>query len=468
MGVERRRSTLGEIASSDGYGLVDGPFGSNLPASLYTTGGVPVIRGSNLSLGTTRFRADEFVFVSDDTANRLGRSLCRPDDIVFTKKGTLGQTGLVPLHSGFDRFLLSSNQMKLTVDRSVADPLFIYYQVSSPESVAKIIRDAESTGVPKTNVAYLREFPIVLPPLSEQRAIAHILGALDDKIELNRRRNQTLEAMARALFHDWFVDFGPVRAKMEGREPYLPTDVWQLFPERLDYEGHPERWERLPIGRLLEGAIGGDWGKEQSEGDYDQAVCIIRGTDIPDLAFGFTGKVPTRFTTKKKLASRVLQEGDIVVEVSGGSPTQPTGRSLRVSSSILERFPHPVVCASFCRRFRPKNAGLGILAAYHMSNLYREGGTWMYQNQSTGISNFQTSHFLKAEGVWVPSNEILNAFVAILRPIMEKATSNESLELAQLRDTLLPKLVSGDLRIPDAERFMERAEAFVSAYGMAT
>ena len=80
----------------------------------------------------------------------------------------------------------------------------------------------------------------------EQRAIARILGTLDDKIELNRRRNETLEAMARALFKDWFVDFGPVRAKMEGRAPYLPADLWQLFPDRLDEEDKPEGWEMVP------------------------------------------------------------------------------------------------------------------------------------------------------------------------------------------------------------------------------
>ena len=87
--------------------------------------------------------------------------------------------------------------------------------------------------MPSLNTQLLSDLPIAHPPLPEQRAIAHVLGTLDDKIELNRRMNETLEAMARALFKDWFVDFGPVRAKMAGREPYLPPDVWSLFPDRL-------------------------------------------------------------------------------------------------------------------------------------------------------------------------------------------------------------------------------------------
>ena len=133
MGSEWNLSTLGEIARAGNHGLVDGPFGSNLPASSYTESGVPVIRGSNLTLGLGRFRAAEFVYVSEETAERLSRSICIPSDIVFTKKGTLGQTGFVP-DTPFSKYLISSNQMKLSVDRRKADPLFVYYYVSSASS----------------------------------------------------------------------------------------------------------------------------------------------------------------------------------------------------------------------------------------------------------------------------------------------------------------------------------------------
>jgi type I restriction enzyme, S subunit len=250
---EWNQTTLGSIAAKDGYGLVDGPFGSNLPASCYVANGVPVIRGSNLTLGTSRFVADEFVFVSRETAERLARSLCRPLDVVFTKKGTLGQTGLVPEHGPYDLYLASSNQMKLTVDRRLADPGFVYYFISSPVSTGKIIRDSEATGVPKINVAYLRNFPITLPPLPEQHAIAHILGALDDKIELNRRMNATLEAMARALFKSWFVDFDPVRAKAEGRDTGLPREIAELSPDEFEESelGEvPKGWRVAAIAQI--------------------------------------------------------------------------------------------------------------------------------------------------------------------------------------------------------------------------
>ncbi len=100
-------------------------------------------------------------------------------------------------------------------------------------------------GITGSDLSQLR---IPAPPVSEQKAIASVLGALDDKIELNRRMNETLEAMARAIFKDWFVDFGPTRAKLEGRLPYLAPDIWSLFPDRLDEEGKPDGWTTSTTG----------------------------------------------------------------------------------------------------------------------------------------------------------------------------------------------------------------------------
>ena len=136
MSAEWKELTLGDIAEEDG-GSVDGPFGSNLKASSYTETGIPVIRGSNLSVGLDRFKSEEFVYVSNETLERLRRSECLPGDIIFTKKGTLGQTGIVPEGTSFENYLLSSNQMRLRVNSELADPEYAYYWVSSKDSIAK-------------------------------------------------------------------------------------------------------------------------------------------------------------------------------------------------------------------------------------------------------------------------------------------------------------------------------------------
>ena len=338
------------------------------------------------------------------------------------------------------------------------DQGFLFYWVASQGFVDFSMKGSEGTRMPRAKWEHVSKHEIPAFSVSEQRTIAHILGTLDDKIELNRRMNETLEAMAQAIFKSWFLDFDPVRAKMEGRPTGLPKEIADLFPDSFEDSelGEiPRGWKHLQFGQLLEDTIGGDWGKEYPEGDFDQPISIIRGTDLPDLASGFVGKAPTRFTTKKKLVSRLLQHGDIVVEVSGGSPTQPTGSSLYISSSMLKRFEHPVVCASFCRRFRPINGSLGVLAAFHLTNLYYEGGTWEYQNQSTGIANFQTNHFLEAEKVLVPCEKVLGAFIHFVEPLIAKMAANENLTLSEFRDILLPKLLSGEIRVSDPEKFLE-------------
>lgn len=187
MGSKWKTTTLGEIALGKD-GAVDGPFGSNLPASCYVEAGTPVIRGSNLSKGLDAFKEEGFVFVPDDILKKLSKSECIAGDIIFTKKGTLGQTGLIRSSSIYKRYLLSSNQMRLRVDTAVALPEYVYYWVSSQKAITKLIKDSECTGVPKINLAYLKSFPIDLPSIEEQQNIVGVLKSLNSKIELN---NQT-------------------------------------------------------------------------------------------------------------------------------------------------------------------------------------------------------------------------------------------------------------------------------------
>lgn len=390
----------------------------------------------------------------------------QPFDILVnsTGVGTLGRVAQVRTLP--EMATVDSHVTLVRPDPQAIDPLYLGLAIRCFESEIEALGEG-STGQTELSRARLGTFSIPMPTsLEEQRAIAHILGTLDEKIELNRNQNDLLEAMASALFKAWFVDFDPVRAKMDGRwqrgqsMPGMPSYLYDIFPDRLvesQLGDFPEGWQHVPFGSLLESTIGGDWGKDLPEDDHNEVVSIIRGTDFPDVSSGGIGKVPTRYTTAKKLSSRKLQAGDIVLEVSGGSPTQPTGRSIYISKATLDRFGNPVVCASFCRRFHPKSKELGTLAFMHLQNLYAAGGTWKYQNQSTGIANFQTTRFLEAEMILMPSAALLEAFTGQVQSLLEKMAINENLALIKLRDTLLPKLISGELRVPDAERFVGTA-----------
>ena len=418
-----RISTLGEIAARDGRGLVDGPFGSNLPASSYVSEGIPVIRGSNLSLGVSRFVDDEFVYVSDDTAHKLERSLCKADDIIFTKKGTLGQTAIVPRGHEYEVFLLSSNQMKLTVDAEQADALYIYYYVSSPGSLDKLLRDAEATGVPKTNLAYLRTFPVPLPPLAEQRAIAHILGSLDDKIELNRRMNATLEATARALFQSWFVDFDPVHARAalfpdsfeESELGLIPkgwrvgrlSDVVEINPTRRLKSG--ERAPYLAMDNMpTQSARAIDWfHRETGSGTKFINGDVLFARITPCLENGKTAYVD------------FLEDG----QVGWGSTEYIVFRS----KPCL-----PLEYAYFLGR-------TDELREFAIRNMSGTSG-----RQRVSANAFE--HY----SLVVPSPSISYAFGEVARAVFVrmKAADEESRTLAETRDALLPKLVSGEVRVP--------------------
>jgi type I restriction enzyme S subunit len=398
----------------------------------------------------------------DEAPSRAKRLVRAGDTVISTVRP--GRRSMFFAKQPEPDWVVSTGFAVLRPRKEYIDPRFLYACVFDRAFTDFLVNREKGAAYPAVLPEDIADAVIKLPPLPEQRAIAHILGTLDDKIELNRRMSETLEQMARALFKAWFVDFEPVRAKMEGRWrrgeslPGLPAHLYDLFPDRLvdsELGEIPEGWEHVPFGSLLESTIGGDWGKDAPEDDHNQVVSIIRGTDFPDVSLGSIGKVPTRYTTAKKLASRKLQAGDIVLEISGGSPTQPTGRSILISESILERFSNPVVCASFCRRLHPKNKEVGTLAFMHLQNLYAAGGTWEYQNQSTGIANFQTSRFLDSEMVVMPSAGLLRVFAAQTNSLLKRILSNENLALVKLRDTMLPKLISGKLRVKDAERFLK-------------
>src|SRR3989338_4981024 len=227
--------TVDDIKSSAPNAMSTGPFGSAISSQYFVDTGIPVIRGSNLSQDVgIRLIDDGLVFLTEEKAREFGRSVAKRGDLVFTCWGTIDQVGLIDGRSRFPEYVVSNKQMKLMPDPRKADSLFLYYLFSSPLMRERILNQGIGSSVPGFNLGQLKAINLRLPPVVEQRAIAHILGTLDDKIELNRRMNETLEAMARAIFKSWFVDFDPVRAKAESRDPGLPQSIADLFPDRLE------------------------------------------------------------------------------------------------------------------------------------------------------------------------------------------------------------------------------------------
>lgn len=399
--------TLGDIASSESYGLVDGPFGSNLPASCYLDSGIPVIRGSNLTLGSDRFVANEFVYVSEETASRLERSLARPNDILFTKKGTIGQTGLVPSHLPYDVYLISSNQMKLTVSESLADPTFVYYYVSSKASQNKIKKDSEFTGVPKTNTKYLREFPIYLPPLQQQQEIAKILDTLDRKIENLRKQNETLEAIAQTLFKHWFIDFEFPNA--DGK-PYKSSGG-AMEPSELGEI--PAGWRIGKLGDLFTLSYGKSLTLEtRIPGQYP----VIGSSGIVGSHQHYLVKAPGIVIGRKGTIGKVIW---------------------------LEENFYPIDTTFYVEDV------LGCDALYfHYFLLKRQNFQRLTSDSAVPGLNRDMAYSIE---IAIPEIKLIENFNAFAKSTFNKMNLNQRQieSLTKTRDALLPKLMSGQLRLPE-------------------
>jgi type I restriction enzyme S subunit len=232
--------TLGELCADVPGAIAIGPFGSRMKADCYVKSGVPVIRGTNIS--DSRAWKGDWVHVSEETADSMPNCNVRLGDLVFPHRGSIGEVAIVP--GDVPRYMLSTSLMKFTADPKKADPMFLYYYFRSAVGRHEMLTYSSQVGTPGIGqpLTSLRQFRVPLPPINLQNAIAGVLAALDDKFELNRQINETLEAIARAFFRDWFVNYGPTRAKVDGRPPYLAHSLWALFPDTLDQDDKPVGW----------------------------------------------------------------------------------------------------------------------------------------------------------------------------------------------------------------------------------
>ncbi|MCW6634178.1 restriction endonuclease subunit S [Yersinia ruckeri] len=473
---------LGDYCCKIGSGAT--PKGGS---SVYQESGyICLIRSQNVH--NEGFNESGLVYIDEAAATKLKNVVVERNDILLNITGD--SVARVCLAS--ETFLPARVNQHVAIIRPNTDDFdsrFLRYVLVSPK-VQALLLNLSSAGATRNALTkkMIEDFEVSKPPLDVQIIIADMLESLDNKITLNRQINQTLDQMAQALFKSWFVDFDPVvdnaldagffeqdlefsdellrraEARKAVRENAdfkpLPEDIRQLFPAAFEECSEPSLglggW--VPEGRvydcfseLLSSTIGGDWGKDSQDEKHTIQSRIVRGTDIPDLISGQLSNAPLRWVDPKKLQSRQIEAGDIIIEVSGGSPTQSTGRSIFITQSMLNRLGGVVEPASFCRRFKPKSFCLGILASLHLQAIYSDGKMWEYQNQSTGIANFQTKFFLEAERVLMPSDKVLENFCQIVTPLIEKSQNSEQVALAKLRDTLLPKLISGELCIGDSE-----------------
>ncbi len=252
---------------------------------------------------------------------------------------------------------------------------------------------------------------------------------------LNKPINDNLEQQAQALFKSWFVDFEPFK---DGK--FVDSELGMI----------PEGWKVGTLSDIILSTIGGDWGKDSLLGNYSKEVFCIRGADIPEIRKGNKGKMPTRFILEKNYLSKALEPDNIVVEISGGSPTQSTGRICIISDELKQKYNNSLICTNFCRAIKPYN-GYASYIYYLWDMLYNKGVMFLYENGTTGIKNFDINRFIEKEQIIIPTKEVTERFTHIIellsKQIQQKGTETES--LVNIRDSLLPKLMSGELKVND-------------------
>ncbi|PIB10110.1 hypothetical protein AMR42_10725 [Limnothrix sp. PR1529] len=347
------------------------------------------------------------------------KALPKRHDVVLSRRCNPGETAYV---RGDFQFALGQNLVLLRSVGNHIAPEFLRWLVRSPGWWENIDKFRNVGAVfDSLRCADVPNFELLIPPLPEQQAIARILSALDDKIELNRRMNETLEAITRAIFKDWFVDFGPTRAKQEGRAAYLPEHLWSLFPEAIDPEtGIPTGWK---LSRL------------------DELVVLQRGFDLP----------------KSK-----RQNGNFpVIAASGFNGThneymvEPPGVTTGRSGVLGKVF-------YIQEKFWPLNTSLWIKQYIDTTPIYAyfllQNIDFSSFNAGSAVPTLNRNHI---HNLFVPKPniEIIREFSSLAENLfnLQYRNSKSSDDLADLRDRLLPKLMSGEIRVKDAEKLVEEA-----------
>ena len=406
--------SVDDVKAKDKGALISGPFGSNISAKYFTESGVPVIRGNNLALDVgVRFKDEGFAFITDDKAEEL-RTWAQAGDLIFTAVGTIGQVGYLAGNEAFPRYIISNKQIRLRLDTGKLIPLFAYYWFSSPQMVDLIQQRNTGSSVPLINLGVVRSLPVPVPDIKVQESITEVLSSLDAKIDLLHRQNRTLEAMAGTLFRQWFVE------KAEEGWPQVQLGDHIQVHRGLSYNGAglcgPD--EGVPMHNLNSVYEGGGYkydGIKYYKGEYKDRHVIKAGELImtnteqghEHLLIGCPAIIPKSFGDKGIFSQHVYRIAML----------------------------NPLFTSVFVKHLV-------------MTSDMRE--------QIAGATNGSTVNMLPKDGIemakfQMPPDRLIKQFNEYALPMHEKMEENQvQIEsLIALRDTLLPKLMSGEVRVEE-------------------
>ena len=400
--------------------------------------GIPVLSAKVVKT-TGLLRSIEQTISPDYYPVWMTRGLPQPGDVVMTTEAPMGE--VIQLDEETSKFALGQRIVCMRGKRSKLDNTFLRYLLTSPRQQEILTSYATGTTVLGISQKALRSLPISFPEIAEQRRIGETLATLDDKIELNRRMNETLEAMARAIFKDWFVDFGPTRAKMAGHAPYLAPDLWALFPDRLDDEDKPVGWETHPLKDFFK-IIGGGTPKTSMAEYWNGGIPWFSVVDTPPRGSIFVVETEKNITEcgLAESSARLVPAGTTIISARG------TVGNLAMAATEMT---FNQSCYALRRTDETGNCFVYLVAQHMVGQL---------QAMAHGsVFSTITRRTFEAVSLAMPSPRTLEGFEQQVSPYFQKIQANvlESRTLAQTRDLLLPKLMSGEIRLRDAEKTVE-------------
>ena len=401
---------LAEVCEKIGSGAT--PRGGK---EAYCDEGISLVRSQNVL--DFNFSKEGLAFINDEQAKKLSNVEVHSGDVLLNITGdSVARACLMD-----DDYLPARVNQHVAIIRGNSHKIMNGYVLYYLQWRKEYLLQLASAGATRNALtkAMIEQLELDLPPLDSQQQIVAILDSLQSKIQLNQKTNDNLQQQAQALFKQWFVD----------------------NPDAIS-------WKEGTFSNLIEKTISGDWGKDSPSGNNTEMVYCIRGADIPEVRAGNKGKMPTRYILPKNYAVKQLVDGDIVVEISGGSPTQSTGRAAAVSDALLARYDKGMVCTNFCKALKPR-AGYSMYVYYYWQYLYDRDIFFSYENGTTGIKNLDINGFIETEPIVIAPEDLVEKFDAVCQTVFSKIYANgmENEQLALVRDTILPKLISGEIGV---------------------
>ena len=408
-----------------------------------TPDGVPILRVADIKAG--RISTANSIKVSKEVEAQHARTRLRGGELLITIVGTVGEMAIVPPS------LSGWNIARAIAILPVVEDIGSYWvklALQAPD-VQSIIKSRLNTTVQATlNLRDLAQLKISLPPLQVRSDIIRVIGALEDKIELNRQMNQTLEGLARAIFNDWFIDFGPTRTKIAGASPYLEPRYWDLFPDVLDDFGRPRGWKLSVLGDVLAELETGMRPKGGVNA-YTTGIPSIGAESIVGLGifdYSKTKYVPNEYYNHMRRGH--VQNRDIILYKDGGRP----GEFEPHLTIFGDGFPFEEMCINeHVYRIRAKSdVGQNWLFFWISSEPILE--EMRIKGTGVAIPGLNSTN-VRSLALLVPDRDLVNIFNNLTEPLVTKILANclEIKSLAATRDLLLPKLMSGELELRDAE-----------------